>query len=73
MKQVAIYWDSLGCAKNLVDSEVAIGLLKAAGFVLVEDPGQAEVIVVNTCGFINDAKEESIQDILTLASLPNHP
>ena len=67
MKQVTIYWDSLGCAKNLVDSELAIGLLKEAGFALVEDPGQAEVIIVNTCGFINDAKEESIQDILTLA------
>ncbi|MBT9171934.1 MAG: Ribosomal protein S12 methylthiotransferase RimO [Syntrophomonadaceae bacterium] len=58
---------SLGCAKNLVDSEVMLAGLQDAGFALTAEPGQAEVIVVNTCGFINDAKEESIAAILSAA------
>ncbi|MGI5824792.1 MAG: 30S ribosomal protein S12 methylthiotransferase RimO [Bacillota bacterium] len=64
-----IYLDSLGCVKNLVDSELALGLLYRAGFVLTEDPEEADVIIVNTCGFINDAKEESINRIIQLADL----
>lgn len=64
-----IYLDSLGCVKNLVDSELALGLLHRAGFGLVEDPTEADVIIINTCGFINDAKEESIGRILDLADL----
>ncbi|MDA8441941.1 MAG: 30S ribosomal protein S12 methylthiotransferase RimO [Peptococcaceae bacterium] len=58
---------SLGCAKNLVDSEVMLGTLARSGFLVVEEPSQAEVIVVNTCGFIAAAKEESINTILELA------
>ncbi|MDO4552773.1 MAG: 30S ribosomal protein S12 methylthiotransferase RimO [Bacillota bacterium] len=62
-----LYIDTLGCPKNSVDSENAAGLAEAAGHVIVEDPREAEVLLVNTCGFINDAKEESIDHILALA------
>lgn len=60
---------TLGCAKNRVDSEVMLGTLAKKGYQLVLDPAQAEVIVVNTCSFIRDAKEESIQTILEMAEL----
>ncbi len=62
---------SLGCAKNLVDSEVMIGLLQAHGHVIETDPANADVIVVNTCSFIGDAKKESIDTILSAAQLKN--
>ncbi len=62
-----IYFASLGCAKNQVDTEVMLGMTSAAGYRHVEDPSAAEVIVVNTCGFIDAAKEESIVTILELA------
>lgn len=56
---------TLGCAKNLVDSEVMLRQLQAAGFkTLHEDSKHADVIIINTCGFINDAKEESVNTIL---------
>lgn len=58
---------SLGCAKNLVDSECMSQLLREAGFLMVDDPGQADVLVVNTCGFIESAKKEAIDSILQLA------
>lgn len=58
---------SLGCDKNLVDSEVMLGLLEQKGFQITDDEEQADVIVVNTCCFIHDAKEESIQTILEMA------
>mgnify|MGYP002510805770 FL=1 len=58
---------SLGCDKNLVDSEVMLGLLDAKGYCIVDDETQADVIVINTCCFIHDAKEESIQAILEMA------
>jgi ribosomal protein S12 methylthiotransferase len=58
---------SLGCKKNLVDSEVLLGSLIQAGFVITEREEDAEVLIVNTCGFIEDAKEESIETILDLA------
>jgi ribosomal protein S12 methylthiotransferase len=51
---------SLGCDKNLVDSEEMLGLLTGNGFEIVDDETEAEAIVVNTCCFINDAKEESV-------------
>jgi ribosomal protein S12 methylthiotransferase len=60
---------SLGCAKNLVDTEVMLGHLDGAGHRLVSDPADADVIVVNTCGFIEAAREESIQTILEAAEL----
>ncbi|HWR93490.1 MAG TPA: 30S ribosomal protein S12 methylthiotransferase RimO [Desulfobacterales bacterium] len=58
---------SLGCAKNQVDSEVMLGRLKRAGWVITEDPEQAHTIVVNTCSFIQSAAEESIDTIVELA------
>ena len=58
---------SLGCAKNLVDSEVMLGHLARSGFELVTDPEQADVLVVNTCSFIGPAREESIRAILEAA------
>ena len=64
-----VYLHTLGCPKNRVDSEVMLGTLSEAGFRLVEDPAAADVIVVNTCGFIESAKEESIQAILGLARM----
>ncbi len=58
---------SLGCAKNLVDTEIVLGFLINCGHELVSDPRQAEIIIVNTCGFIRPAKEESIAAILEMA------
>ncbi len=58
---------SLGCAKNLVDSEVMLGILHEAGWELSEDPSAAEVLIVNTCGFIQPAVEEALEVILELA------
>ena len=58
---------SLGCSKNRVDSEVLLGYLKSAGFKLVQDPKAADVIIVNTCGFINEAKQDSINTALEMA------
>lgn len=60
---------SLGCAKNLVDSEVMLGHLARAGCVFVQDPAEADVILVNTCGFIEAAREESLETILEAAEL----
>ncbi|HUJ79946.1 MAG TPA: 30S ribosomal protein S12 methylthiotransferase RimO [Nitrospiria bacterium] len=60
---------TLGCPKNQVDSEVMQGLLAKEGFRLVEKPEQAAVLVVNTCGFIDAAKEESVDTLLQLAKL----
>lgn len=64
-----ILFISLGCDKNLVDSEVMLGLLAEKGYQIIDDENQADVIVVNTCCFINDAKEESIQTILEMGNL----
>lgn len=58
---------SLGCPKNLVDSEVMLGRLRAGGYEVVADARQAEVIVVNTCAFIDRAKQESVDTILEMA------
>ncbi|WP_456387230.1 30S ribosomal protein S12 methylthiotransferase RimO [Desulfolithobacter sp.] len=58
---------SLGCPKNLVDSEVMLGLLEKEGFSVVEDPARAELLLVNTCGFIRPAVEEAVDEILELA------
>jgi len=60
---------SLGCPKNLVDSEVMMGLSQEGGHTLTANPSEAEVLVVNTCAFIDSAKEESITTILELAEL----
>ena len=63
-----VHFVSLGCPKNLVDSEVMLGLLQNDGFTVVERPEDARVIVVNTCSFIEPAKEESVNAILEMAS-----
>lgn len=60
---------TLGCEKNLVDSEIMSGLIEGRGYSLVEDEEEASVIIVNTCGFIDMAKEESIHTILQMAEL----
>lgn len=62
-----ILFISLGCDKNLVDTEVMLGLLASRGYGMTDDETQADVIVINTCCFIHDAKEESIQNILEMA------
>lgn len=62
-----VYFVSLGCPKNQVDTEVMLGLVRARGHELVDAPEDADMLVVNTCGFIEAAKEESIETILELA------
>ena len=62
-----ILFISLGCDKNLVDTEVMLGLLASRGYEMTDDETEADIIVVNTCCFIHDAKEESIQNILEMA------
>ena len=66
-----IYFISLGCDKNLVDSEYMLGLLRDAGHTLTEDEQEAEAIVINTCCFIHDAKQESIETILEASAYKN--
>lgn len=66
-----IYFDTLGCPKNFNDSEHACGILEAAGNIIVNDITQADAVVVNTCGFINDAKRESINRIFELIEAKN--
>lgn len=62
-----ILFISLGCDKNLVDTEVMLGLLASRGYQMTDDETAADIIVINTCCFIHDAKEESIQNILEMA------
>lgn len=64
----SIYFSSLGCSKNLVDSQVMLGHLKLDGFKITPNPEEAEVIIVNTCSFVEAAKVESIETVLDLAS-----
>ena len=60
---------SLGCPKNLVDSELMLGMLKSEGYDTVSEAEAADIIIVNTCGFIESAKQESINTILEMAAL----
>lgn len=64
-----ILFISLGCDKNLVDTEMMLGMLTSKGYFITNDENEADVVVVNTCCFINDAKEESINTILEMAEL----
>jgi ribosomal protein S12 methylthiotransferase len=64
-----VFLQSLGCPKNLVDSEVMSGCLRNSGYDLVESPEEADVLLVNTCGFINPAVEEGVDAILALAEV----
>ena len=63
---------SLGCDKNLVDSEMMLGLLARGGYEFTDDEREADIVVVNTCCFIGDAKEESVNTILEMAELKNN-
>lgn len=67
MIKVKVGFVSLGCSKNLIDTEVAIGTFKKNRFQIVNNPEEAEIIIVNTCGFIDSAKEEAINTILEMA------
>ena len=58
---------TLGCSKNQVDSEMILGLFKSVGYNIVNKPDEADVIIINTCGFINSAKKEAIDTILEMA------
>ena len=62
---------SLGCSKNLVDTEVMLHNLHKAGFEVSFSPEEAEIVIINTCGFIESAKAESISEILDAAELKN--
>jgi ribosomal protein S12 methylthiotransferase len=64
-----VHFISLGCPKNLVDSEIMAGTLLKEGYEVVGDHGDADTVIVNTCGFIEDSKKESIQKILEMAEL----
>ena len=70
-KNAKAYVQTLGCPKNEVDSEIIRGSLESEGFRLCSDPNEADIIVVNSCGFIREAKEESIQTTLSLAAMKN--
>lgn len=69
--QKTLYFSSLGCSKNLVDSQVMLGHLGLDGFTVCTEPQDAEVIIVNTCSFVEAAKIESIETILDLADFKN--
>ena len=64
-----ILFISLGCDKNLVDTEMMLGMLAQRGHSFTDDEAEAEAVVVNTCCFIGDAKEESVNTLLQMAEL----
>lgn len=72
MRSRSIHFVSLGCPKNRVDTEVMLGVASRTGYHTTDDASEAEVIVVNTCGFIGEAKKESLQTIFELAEMKKH-
>lgn len=68
MKAKKLGFISLGCSKNLVDTEMMVGILQNAGYVLTDDLSEAHVIIINTCTFIDPAKQESIETVLEIAN-----
>ncbi len=72
MKNIKIGFISLGCAKNQLDTEVMLNVLADEGFEITNEETEADVIVINTCAFITDAKQESIDNILDVAWLKKH-
>jgi ribosomal protein S12 methylthiotransferase len=72
MQDRTIHFVSLGCPKNRVDTEVMLGVSGASGYRLTDDAAGAEVIVVNTCGFIGEAKKESIETIFEMSEMKKH-
>ena len=69
MEKIKLFCVSLGCDKNLVDTEKMLGLLNSEGYAFTDDEGEADAILINTCCFIGDAKEESVNTILEMARL----
>ena len=69
MENIKVAMVSLGCAKNRVDAEMMLYKIKEAGFTLTDDPAKAHIAIVNTCGFIESAKQESIEEIIELGKL----
>ncbi len=69
MKDIKVAMVSLGCAKNRVDAEMMMYKIKEAGFTIKDDPAKADIAIVNTCGFIESAKQESIEEIIELGKL----
>lgn len=69
MSDKKVHFISLGCPKNLVDSEIMLGSLMNKGYSVAEEADAADTIVVNTCGFIEASKKESIQKILDMSEL----
>jgi ribosomal protein S12 methylthiotransferase len=68
----SVYLETLGCAKNRVDSEIMLAALERGGYAFTDDPARAQVIVVNTCAFLTSASEESIDRLLALSDLKKH-
>ena len=66
---MTVHLVSMGCARNDVDSEELAARMEAGGFRLVDDPAEAETVVVNTCGFIEQAKKDSVDTLLAAASV----
>ncbi len=71
MEQLFIHVVSLGCAKNRIDTELMLGVLSGTNAAIADEPEDADVIIINTCGFINEAKQESIDTILEMAKYKN--
>ena len=69
MEKLKLFCVSLGCDKNLVDTEKMLGLLNREGYTFTDDEQEADGILINTCCFIGDAKEESVNTILEMARL----
>lgn len=69
---VKIAFVSLGCDKNLVDSEIMLGLIDEKGYIITSDESEAEIIIINSCGFIMNANEEAIENILRVADYKNN-
>lgn len=69
MMKKKVLFISLGCDKNLVDTEMMLGMLAQSGYDFTDDEEEADVVVVNTCCFIGDAKEESVNTLLDMAEL----
>ncbi|MDU6252377.1 MAG: MiaB/RimO family radical SAM methylthiotransferase, partial [Cutibacterium avidum] len=69
---MTVHLVSMGCARNDVDSEELAARMEAGGFRLVDDPSEAETVVVNTCGFIEQAKKDSVDTLLAAADLKGH-
>lgn len=72
MKKYTVGMISLGCPKNQVDAEIMLAKLVKAGFEITNEPYYADVVIVNTCGFIDDAKQEAIDNILEMAEIKNN-